>query len=60
MSQNTVVLGLGAIALLVTVILFAGVFFGHKGLFEVGAELSKYVFSAIVGALVAASTGKKP
>lgn len=52
MSQSTLVIILAAVCFVVLIILFGGVLLGHNGLFEVGAELAKYVFSAVAGALV--------
>jgi hypothetical protein len=41
--------------LLITVGLVSlGAYLGHNGLFEVGAELSKFVFGTVVGALASA------
>lgn len=59
MSQKLLLIALGVLSASILAILFGGVLLGHKGLFEVGAELAKYVFAAIGGALVSLFATKK-
>lgn len=51
--QRMIILGALMLVLLITTGLSAfGAYLGHTGLFDVRAELAKYVVSTVVGALV--------
>jgi ABC-type Co2+ transport system permease subunit len=53
--SRMVILGALILVLLITVgLLSFGAYLQHNGLFEVGAELVKFVFGTVVGALASA------
>jgi hypothetical protein len=56
MSQTRkIILGtLVGILVLDAVMTGLGAYWGHNGMFEFGAEVGKYIFSTVVGALVTA------
>jgi hypothetical protein len=53
-SRGHILIAMGTIlALNVTLLLF-GVYMGHEGLYETAAEMAKYSFSSVIGALAGA------
>jgi hypothetical protein len=53
-SRIIILIALFSVLLITVGLVGLGAYLGHNGLFEVGAELTKFVFGTVVGALASA------
>jgi hypothetical protein len=57
-SRKIILLALLCVLLITVGMVGFGAYLGHNGLFELGAELVKFVFGTVVGALASAFSEK--
>jgi hypothetical protein len=57
-SRRAILVALLSVLLITVGMVGLGAYLGHNGLFDLGAELAKFVFGTVVGALASAFSEK--